>query len=121
MKALRETLRPLLGSLFALSFFINLLFVVPAIYMMQVFDRVLPSNSEETLLVLLLGTAVALGILLLLDYVRIRLQHVMGTLVDERLSPPVVDAVVGRAARLAQAAGSEGVRDVAAIKSVFAS
>lgn len=119
MKHLWEVMRPLLGSLAALSFFINLLFVVPALFMMQVFDRVLPSSSEETLLVLLLGTGVALSILLALDYVRIRLQHVIGTLVDERLSPPVVNAVVGNAARIAHGAGTEGVRDVAALKGVF--
>ncbi|HLS86680.1 MAG TPA: type I secretion system permease/ATPase [Burkholderiales bacterium] len=119
MNPLWQVVRPLLGSLFALSLFINLLFVVPALYMMQVFDRVLPSSSTDTLVVLLLGTGVALGLLLMLDYVRIRLQHVIGTLVDERLSPPVVNAVVGRTARLPQGASTEGVRDVAALKNVF--
>ena len=63
------------------------------------FDRVIPSNSMETLLVLLAGTGVALLILLLLDFVRNRLQNVLGTIVDERLSPPVVKAIVARAAR----------------------
>ena len=94
-----DELRPLLGTIAAFSFFINLLFLVPAIFMLQVFDRVLSSNSQETLLVLLAGTGVALLILLLLDYVRNRLQNVLGNIVDERLSPPVVNAIVAKAAR----------------------
>jgi ATP-binding cassette subfamily C exporter for protease/lipase/ATP-binding cassette subfamily C protein EexD len=119
MKSLWDELRPLLGALAALSFFINLLFIVPAIFMLQVFDRVLPSNSGETLLVLLIGTGVALFALLLLDYVRNRLQHVVGTMVDERLSPPVVNAIVKKMARAGCGPESEGVRDVAALRSVF--
>jgi ATP-binding cassette, subfamily C, type I secretion system permease/ATPase len=119
MKSLWGELRPLLGFLALLSFFINLLFLVPAIFMLQVFDRVITSNSQETLLVLLVGTGVALLLLLFLDYVRNRLQHVVGNIVDERLSPPVVNAIVAKAARAPHSAGAESVRDVAALRTVF--
>lgn len=119
MKKLKDELRPLLGTLAALSFFINLLFLVPAVFMLQVFDRVIPTNSHETLIVLLAGTAIAMLMLVSLDYVRNRLQHVVGNLVDERLSPPVVKAIVARTARAAQAGGVDGVRDVAAVRGVF--
>jgi PrtD family type I secretion system ABC transporter len=119
MKTLWDELRPLLRYIAAFSFFINLLFLVPAMFTLQVFDRVLSSNSRETLVVLLAGTAVALFILLLLDYVRNRLQNVLGNIVDERLSPPVVNAIVVKAARLPHSAGVEGIRDVAALRNVF--
>ncbi len=119
MRSLWQELRPLLVYLAGLSFFINLLFLVPAIFTLQVFDRVIPSNSRETLVVLLAGTGVALAILLLLDYVRNRLQHVVGNLVDERLSPPVVHAVVAQAARSPDSSRTEGIRDVAALRAVF--
>jgi len=119
MKSLREELRPLLGYLAAFSFFINLLFLIPAIFTLQVFDRVIPSNSGETLLVLLVGTGVALFILLLLDYLRNRLQNVVGNIVEERLSPPVVNAIVAKTARAPQGVRTEGIRDVAALRNVF--
>jgi ATP-binding cassette subfamily C exporter for protease/lipase/ATP-binding cassette subfamily C protein EexD len=120
MKRLWDELRPLLATLAGLSFFINLLYLVPAVYMMQVFDRVLPSNSQETLLVLLLGTGGALLVMLAIDYVRTRLQHLVGTLIDERLSPPVVKTVVAAAAaRSGPLQGSDGVRDVAALRAAF--
>ena len=119
MKPLWEELRPLLGPVAGLSFFINLLFLVPAVFMLQVFDRVLSSNSLDTLLVLLVGTGVALLLLLVLDYIRNRLQHVVGNLVDERLSPPVVNAIVAKAARTPHSAGIEGVRDISALRTLF--
>jgi ATP-binding cassette, subfamily C, type I secretion system permease/ATPase len=119
MKRLWEELRPLLVSVAGLSFFINLLYLVPAVFMMQVFDRVLPSNSQETLLVLLGGTLVALLLLLFIDYVRTRLQQVVGVIIEERLSPPVVHAVVAAAARAGHGGAVDGVRDVAALRNMF--
>jgi PrtD family type I secretion system ABC transporter len=119
MRSLWSELRPLLLYIAAFSFFINLLFLVPAFFTLQVFDRVISSNSQETLVVLLAGTGVALLILMLLDYVRTRLQNVVGNLLDERLSPPVVNAIVERAARAQTGARTEGIRDVAALRSVF--
>ncbi|HSD60033.1 MAG TPA: type I secretion system permease/ATPase [Burkholderiales bacterium] len=119
MRPLWKELRPLLGYLAAFSFVINLLFLVPAVFTLQVFDRVLSTHSPETLLVLLAGTGVALLILLLLDYVRYRLQNVVGGMVEERLSPPVVNAIVAKSARAPQGVRAEGIRDVAALRNVF--
>lgn len=119
MKTLWMELRPLLLYIAAFSFFINLLFLVPAFFTLQVFDRVISTSSHETLLVLLAGTGVALLILLLLDYLRTRLQNVVGIMVDERLSPPVVNAIVERAARAPSGVRTEGIRDVAALRAVF--
>jgi ATP-binding cassette subfamily C exporter for protease/lipase/ATP-binding cassette subfamily C protein EexD len=118
--SLWEGVRPLLSSLAVFSFVMNLLYVVPALFMLQVFDRVLPSNSRETLLVLLAGTGIALLILFALDCVRTRLQHVAGSILDERLSPPVVNAIVAKTARVPFSAGTDGVRDVTALRSLFA-
>ncbi len=119
MKSLLAELRPLLRCVAVFSFFINLLFLVPAIFMLQVFDRVLTSNSQETLVVLLGGTAMALIILLFLDYVRNRLQNVLGTLIDEKLSPPVVNFVVAYTARVPHGAKPSGMRDVATLRNLF--
>ncbi|GAB3776486.1 type I secretion system permease/ATPase [Ramlibacter monticola] len=119
MSSLWTLLRPLMVSIAVFSFAINLLFLAPAFFSLQVFDRVISTSSRETLLVLLLGTGIALFILMLLDYVRTRLQNLLGTLLDEQLSPPVVHAIVERAARAPGSTRTEGIRDVAALRAMF--
>ncbi|MDB5793242.1 MAG: type secretion system ATPase family protein [Massilia sp.] len=121
MKTIWRELRPLLGYMGLFSFCVNLLYLVPALFMLQVFDRVLTTNSRETLVVLLVGTAVALLIMLLLDYVRQSLQGVLAAIVDERLARPVVETLVERAARLPHAGAGEGLRDLATLKNVLGS
>lgn len=121
MKPLLQLLeRPLL-FVAGFSFFVNLLLLAPALFMLQVFDRVLTSQSRETLLVLLLGVAVALGLMLMLDYLRSRLQGVAGNLIADQLSPVVAKVMLARTARRAERAPCEGLRDVAALRNLFSS
>jgi PrtD family type I secretion system ABC transporter len=110
--------RPLL-VVAGLSFSINLLLLAPAIFMLQVFDRVLTSRSQDTLLMLLLAMAVALGLMLWLDYLRSRLQGVAGNLLAEQLSPLVARLMLANAARGKASAGAEGLRDVATLRNLF--
>ena len=98
MKTLFKLLTRPLASIAAFSFFTNLLLLAPALFMLQVFDRVLTSQSRETLLVLLVGVAIALGMSLLLDYLRSRLQGVAGNMVSEQLSPVVARVMLARSA-----------------------
>ena len=112
--------RPLL-HVAGLSFVVNLLLLVPALFMLQVFDRVLSSQSGDTLLVLLLGVGIALALLLALDHLRSRLQGVAGNLVGEALTPTVARLAVAQGARRHGRAPGEGLRDVAALRALFSS
>ena len=71
------------------SLFINILMITPAIYMLQVYDRVLSSGSESTLLVitlLLVFLFVSMG---LLEWMRslilVRVSSKLETLLNSRL------------------------------------
>ena len=119
MKPLLQLLKRPLLFVAGFSFFVNLLLLAPALFMLQVFDRVLTSQSQETLLVLLLGVAVALGLMAMLDYLRGRLQGVAGNLIAEQLSPTVAKLMLAHTARRAERAPSEGLRDVAALRNLF--
>ena len=55
MRALYELLRAPLRHVAVFSLCMNLLVLAPTLFMLQVFDRVLVSQSTDTLLVLLLG------------------------------------------------------------------
>src|SRR5450830_1739351 len=119
MKTLLNLLRRPLLHVAGLSFFVNLLLIIPALFMLQVYDRVLASQSGETLLVLLIGAGVAMVLLLALDYLRARLQGVAGNIVAESLSPAVTKIVITQGARRSGRGSSEGLRDVGALRALF--
>ncbi len=119
MNPLLTLLRRPLFLVAGLSFFVNLLLLVPALFMMQVFDRVLSSQSNDTLLVLMLGAGVALLLMLALDYLRSRLQGVAGNLVGESLSPAITRLSMVQGAQRNGRAGAEGLRDVGTLRTLF--
>lgn len=119
MKPLFQLLKRPLLVVAGFSFLVNLLLLAPAFFMLQVFDRVLASQSKETLLVLLIGMLVAFSLMLMLDYLRSRLQGVAGSMIAEHLSPAVAKVMLATSARRAEQVPTEGLRDVAALRSLF--
>ena len=94
------------------SFGINLLALVMPIYMLQIYDRVLSSRSEETLVVL---TVITLGLMLsmmALEMVRTRVLLGVGRSLDEAVSPRVIAQLLTDSAQAKQANRSASVRDV---------
>ncbi len=94
----------------------NILMLTGSIFMLEVYDRVLPSRSVSTLIALLLlagGLYVALA---LLDLLRGRVMVRIGNWVDEAVSERVYDAVV----RLPLIIGnrSEGVQPLRDLDSI---
>lgn len=76
------------------SFFTNLLMFVGPLYMLQVYDRVLSSRNETTLLMI---SAIAVAMLLsygLLEFIRSRVLVRAGMQFDEVLANPVFHRVV---------------------------
>ena len=118
MKDLLSLLRRPLVHVGLLSLFINLLMLIPSIFMLQVFDRVMVSRSTDTLLVLTLGAGIGLALLFALDQVRSRLQGVAGNLVGEALSPVVTRLAVAQGARRSGRANSESLRDIATLRAL---
>lgn len=102
-----------------LSVAMNLLVLAPSIFMLQVFDRVLVSRSMDTLLVLLAGTALALMLLFVLDYVRTRLQGLLGQVIGDALMPAVAGGLIDGGS-LRSAGASTALRDVATLRRAFA-
>ncbi|HYD55998.1 MAG TPA: type I secretion system permease/ATPase [Burkholderiales bacterium] len=111
--------RPILfyAGLFSLA--INLLLLVPPLYMLQVFDRVLASRSEETLAALTLMAVAALVVLSFLDTLRAKLLALGGLALDRKLGPRVIDGLLARATRLGGTVQGGLLRDVAALRTFF--
>ncbi|SFQ13688.1 type I secretion system permease/ATPase [Pseudomonas borbori] len=74
------------------SLFINFLMLVPAFYMLQVYDRVIASGSESTLLMLTLILTLLLVTLGGLEWVRSRIMVRVSTRLDTLLGSRVFDA-----------------------------
>jgi ATP-binding cassette subfamily C protein EexD len=75
------------------SLFINILMLVPSIYMLQLYDRVMTSRSESTL-IMLTGIVVVLFITMaLLEIVRSKILVKVGNKMDSLLSQRVFDSL----------------------------
>jgi PrtD family type I secretion system ABC transporter len=110
--------KPLL-AVAGFSFMVNLLLLMPSLFILQVFDRVFASGSRDTLLVLLVGVSVALLLSLALDHLRSRLQGLLGNWLGEALLPDVLRELMTRGARGHAAASPEALRDVGTLRSLF--
>lgn len=81
----------------AFSFAVNILLLVPALYMLQTYDRVLTSRNEGTLLAL---TLILIGLLALegaLEFVRSRVLARVSAQLDMQIDGRVFDAMFGQA------------------------
>jgi ATP-binding cassette, subfamily C, bacterial exporter for protease/lipase len=97
--ALRATLAGCRRHLIAaavFSAFLNLLYIAPTLYMLQVYDRVVPTRGLTTLAFLTLALVLALATLSLLDALRTRLLTRAGVQLNAALAPLVLDAALGR-------------------------
>src|SRR5262245_159156 len=72
----------------------NILMLTGAMFMLEIYDRVLPSRSVSTLLALLLLAAGLYGGLAVLDIIRGRVMVRIGGSLDEAVRGRVYDAIV---------------------------
>jgi ATP-binding cassette subfamily C protein len=79
---------------------VNVAYLAPTLYMLQVYDRAVPSGSQPTLVFLTFALAAALFLLTYLDRMRSRILLAAGIALDQRFS--------GRLFRRALAAASGG-------------
>src|SRR5262245_3891991 len=84
------------GTAGAFSLAINLLYLAAPLYMLQVYDRVVPSGSQITLLMLTLALVMAFVALAGLDAARARVLTRMSVRLDRRLAPRIMTAMIDR-------------------------
>jgi len=98
------------------SFFDNMLLLASPLYMLQLFDRVMTSRSNATLIMLTVAVVGALVVMFLLETLRARLLGAASILMDESLGSRVVTGLVKSAARLGSRDYAQGLRDVAVLR-----
>ena len=75
------------------SFFINLLLFVSPLYMLQIYDRVITSRSEATLVAITIAAAFLILIHASLEMLRSRLLVRAGILFNEKIANPIFEAI----------------------------
>ncbi|MFI5030603.1 MAG: type I secretion system permease/ATPase [Reyranellales bacterium] len=78
----------------AFSLAINLLYLAGPLYMLQVYDRVVPSGSEVTLLMLTVALLLAYLVLAGLDMVRATILTRLSIRIDRQMAPRVMQAII---------------------------
>src|SRR6201994_2767750 len=106
----------------AMSCMINLLYLTGSLFMLEVYDRVLPSRSVPTLVGLAIlagGLYIAQGVL---DLIRGRILGRIGTSLDEALNARVFDTIVGVALMVGNRnEGLQPLRDLDNVRSFLSS
>jgi ATP-binding cassette subfamily C protein len=93
------------------SALVNLLFIAPMLYMLQVYDRVIPTAGGTTLALLTAVLAFSLLTLAGLDAIRSRLLVRAGVRLDRVLSGTIVDATLLRPEGAGQRVARQAVRE----------
>ncbi len=104
---------------FVFSVFVNLLMLTGPLFMLQVYDRVLGSRSEETLVALLVLVLGLYGLMWLLDFARTRLLGRYGARFQSALDDRVFEAQLVHGAR--SPAAQSASRDLEAVQGFYAS
>ena len=90
------------------SALVNLLYLTPTLYMMQVYDRVVPTGGMTTLALITAVAVFALATLALLDWLRSRLLVRAGLRLDRQLAARVLSRVMDIQSRTP---GSQALRE----------
>jgi ATP-binding cassette subfamily C protein len=99
------------------SFLLNLLFLAPALYMLQVYDRVVATGGKMTLLFVTIALAIALLTLSALDAIRSRLM----VRASIRLEAAVAPRVLNRMLSVGGSANIQAMRDLDTVRQTIAS
>ncbi|MDW4500164.1 type I secretion system permease/ATPase [Sulfitobacter sp. D35] len=121
LKAVRARSRGLYWTVALFSLFANLLMLTGPLYMLQIYDRVLGSGSEETLIALSILVVFMYGIMGVLDYTRGRIMARVGARFQADLDRRVFDAVVRKSAVAPDLKTQTGLSDLEAVQRLMTS
>ncbi|MEP2921789.1 type I secretion system permease/ATPase [Sulfitobacter sp.] len=121
LRQVRKRSRALYWAVGLFSAFANLLMLTGPIYMLQVYDRVLGSGSQETLVALSLLVVFLYAVMGVLDYTRGRIMARVGARFQDDLDRRVFDAVVRKSAVIPDDKTNASLADLEAIQRLITS
>ncbi len=109
------------GVLIILSFLVNLLFLTGPVFMMQVYDRVLPSGNIATLIGLFAIAVLLYAAFGVFDAIRLQIAAIRGEQIAQRYAGPAFETALAAAAVGDTSARANAPEDVEAIRSYLTS
>ncbi len=107
------------GAFFATAIFsciVNILMLIGPLFMLQVYDRVLPSGSVPTLVALISIVFVLYAYYGFMEFLRARLMVRIGRRVEESLRDRIFDVVTTHALRRTPGVGAQPVHDLTMVR-----
>ena len=116
IEAVRGVARAALPPVLVFSVIINLLMLTGPLFMLQVYDRALPSGNLATLAILFVLVSLLYLFFALFDGVRGRVFIRLGTRIDEILHRPVYQALLRLCGRDPSGGGPQPLRDLDTVR-----
>ena len=116
LSAVLRSFRNTFVSVGIFSFVVNMLLLVPAIYMLQIYDRVLMSRNMDTLLMLtliMLFMYIGIGFL---EWIRSQILIRLGNSMDQRLSGKVFHAAFEKSLRFGSSNAAQDFHDLTSVR-----
>jgi len=101
------------------SYVINMLMLAPAIYMLQIYDRVLSSRNMETLLMVTIMVVFMYIVLASLEWVRSSILIRAGNRMDEMMSSRTFTASFANALNIGSGNASQSFNDLVSVRQFF--
>lgn len=114
-----STQRKKIMAVVVFSFFINLLMLTVPLYLLQIFNRVIPSQSVDTLIFLTIIVFVSLVTLAFLEAMRRMVFSRIGIWLDKRLGGFILSGSIVRSVNKCRPSSSQGLRDLSTIRRLF--
>lgn len=103
-----------LGAIAIYSMLTNLLMLAPTLYLLQLYDRIIQSRSEMTLLAVTLITLMLFGVMALADWLRSRVAIKAGTRLDTLLTTRLF--ALGLSSQGASSASQQALQDLTLLR-----
>lgn len=101
------------------SFIINVLMLTVPLYLLQIFNRVIPSQSIDTLIFLTIIVFASLVTLSILEAVRRLVFSSIGSWLDKRLGGFVLSGSIIRSVNKCRPSSAQGLRDLSTVRRLF--
>lgn len=111
------------GFVFAgiISFFVNFLMLIGPIFMIQVYNRVIPAKSVDTLYGLIIIGLLGVAIYVCLDFIRSWTYSVVSYGISRQLNLPALQAAVLKSIGGGVGSGANAIRDISELRNFIAS